>query len=516
MKIKSLKELFVESIENYSENALVISDREEKIIHYADAEYIVNRITAKLCSELKKGEKICVYSPYHLESIFLFWAAISAGIVFIPFDHNQSPVRLSSIVKETNASFVFCSAANFSSVKKLLPDGFPVIFFDDDKICPQKENLFSLWLNENTDENINRVISVDDPAVILYTSGTTGNPDGVMLSHGALYHSGHLISKTFNFKSDTRILNLGEIHTMSGMRNSLIAPLIKGASFIHAGVENRNKFSDILGLIEKYNCTILGTAPVFIKQLIQFEKDVDKNWLSGLEKIICTGSRLSKKTVIEFYSRYSIPLVNYYGLTETAGICISYSEKDFLDGEESIGRPVGCQIKIVGADGNEVKSGETGELFIKSTQLAMGYFNDKVKTEKYFKNGWFNTRDLALVRSDGFIELHGRSRDIIKNAYTELIYPEEIEIALEKLDQVLEAGVCGYISAMGDERIAAFVVPREEIKDKELFYKELKNALLDELGSHHIPGKYYIKKSLPRNALGKLLRRKLESEAENT
>lgn len=513
MRQKSLKEFFIDSTQRYANNALIFSDAEEKVIHYADAEFIVNRITAKLCSELKKGEKICIYSPYHLESIFLFWAAMSAGIVFIPFDHNQSLSRLSSVVKDTNPSFVFCNAASFSSVKNALPADFPVVFFDDDKDCPDKEKVFSSWLSENKAASINRAITADDPAVILYTSGTTGNPDGVILSHGALYHSGHLISKTFNFNSNTRLMNLGEIHTMSGLRNSLIAPLFEGASFIHASVEKRNKFSDILHLIEKYNCTILGTAPVLIKQLLQFEKDVDRNRLSSLDKIICTGSRLSKNTIVEFYSCYSIPLINYYGLTETAGICVSFSEKDFLDGEESIGLPVGCQIKIIGSNSEEVENGKIGELLIKSPQLAMGYFNNELKTEEYFKNGWFNTRDLALQRSDGYIELHGRSRDIIKNAYTELIYPEEIEIALEKLDSVLEAGVCGYISAMGDERIAAFVVPAEEITDKELFFKELKSALQNELGSHHIPGKYYIKKSLPRNTLGKLLRRKLETEA---
>jgi long-chain acyl-CoA synthetase/feruloyl-CoA synthase len=141
-----------------------------------------------------------------------------------------------------------------------------------------------------------------------------------------------------------------------------------------------------------------------------------------------------------------------------------------------------------------------------------GYYRREDLTQEIIRDGWLYTGDLAMKRPDGHFMLAGRKRNIIKNAHTELVHIEEVELCLERHLQIVEAAVCGYTSAFGDERMAAFVVPSIPPDNPTVLFRNLRKYLAAELGRHKVPAVFFVRRQLPRSSAGKLLREQLKKE----
>jgi acyl-coenzyme A synthetase/AMP-(fatty) acid ligase len=349
-------------------------------------------------------------------------------------------------------------------------------------------------------------ISPSDLAVILYTSGSTGIPKGVMLSQQALFNSGLLAAKHFNWCFNEIFMNLGDLHSMSGLRNSCLAPLHVGASFVIATSDERNSVLLLLGLVQRLGVHYLGVAPTVIRQMNIIYSESRKNQVETLKAVLCTGGPLAKDQLAGFYSKYGKPVLNYYGLTETAGLCAGHDFETFNPEDNSIGRATGAELVIL-PDPSASREEGTGELLVKSQNLMSGYFNREKETEQVLKNGYFHTGDIVRKRGDGCYELLGRKRNIVKNVRSELIYLEEIDAALESHPRVKECCCCGYARFEEDEKIVAFVViqgesnhPMQDIID------QIRKYLIGKVGKHRAPWCYYPEESLPRNSAGKIQR----------
>jgi acyl-coenzyme A synthetase/AMP-(fatty) acid ligase len=201
--------------------------------------------------------------------------------------------------------------------------------------------------------------------------------------------------------------------------------------------------------------------------------------------------------------------MNYYGLTETAGLCAGVIPQ--MDGARpgSIGVPLGCRIRIVDQAGEPVKAGETGELLICSDQLMAGYWREPLLTERVLRDGWFHTGDLVRREPDGSLSLMGRLTESFKDRRGEFIHPAAIEEAMELHPLVVEAGVCGYTAADGETAMAAFVVTEPAAAWGEL-EGELRRFVAERLGTHRTPDRIERIDVLPRGTNDKLLRRILQ------
>jgi len=515
----TLQELIQEAFQKYSSNSLIYSDQEGSVFRYMDAEAITYAIAEKLRSHgISRGDFVCSYSAVHPESVLLFWACAMMGIIFVPLDHSWPFLLLEKVIRRVKPSLIFCDMIRATELSK---ENIPTPTIVYDSLNKESGNSVGLTFSEwiiDTDPNIDILPDIThlDTAVILFTSGTTSEPKGVMLSQGALTRSGWLMKKAFGFEAQDIQFSIGELNAMSGLRNPCVATLHAGSSFVIASSEKRSNILAISELIRDYKCTIVSTAPAVVRQLIQFRERLPGMAFRSLKHIVSTGSELKEDLIREFQDQFKIKLINYYGLTETCGLCIGMTVFHKNSGyEDTIGVPIGAIAEVVDEQNKPVKQGEAGELRIKSPNLMNGYFQDEELTATILKDGWFYTGDLAIIRMDHHISLIGRKTDIIKDVHANLIHPGEIESILETHPLVKEAGVCGYIAEGGEERIAAFIVPEDPVINETEYFKGLNNWIEKNQGERKRASKFIIKKSLPKSGNNKLLRRKLSDELEN-
>lgn len=512
----SLDKLWNKQFRQYATAPFLLNDEDGSSFSYSDAAVVIKMVQGALVRQrLKKGDRIVVITSFHEEAVFLFWACMNLGVVFVPIDANHAQPLLLKIVEKVGPSLIFCDReklATFDGVSEI-----KVIVFDSgaDDLATLGYDLFSAWIHETQEVSLSPIaLSPDDLAVVLFTSGTSNIPKGVKLSHGALYRSGFLVKRLFSLETSDRLLSLGGIHAMSGLRNPCIASVHAGCSVVVPPSGDRQSPFLIVGTISRYSCTVLSTAPAFIRFLVGEVKRIGESALQSLRIVLCTGSELPSTIVTSFYNQYKKPICDYYGLTETAGLCIGVSSTMNQPHTGSIGFPVGAKVQIRGEGGKELPQGFAGELWISSPNLMLGYLDEPETTDLVLQNGWFRTGDLAAFLPNGEIVLKGRMSDIIKNVTGDLIQPGEIESVLETHPNVLEAGVCGIRKNSGEELMVAYIVPVGNVPEEQLF-KVLSLYLKEHLGKYRVPHMFQTRESLPRNSYGKLLRRQLIKELKN-
>ncbi len=509
--MSTLQRLCNDAFQKYLARIVLRIDETEEKLSYSEAEELIVIIEKRLTLEnVHQGDRICSISPLNLESILLAWACFRLGIIFVPIDHSWSKDLINYAIQEVSPKLVFTSSQIY------LSEVFQTITYDECSEC----NTFIDWLHKTEIRDIipdMRNLTDADEAIILYTSGSTGYPKGVVLSHGALFRSGKLVTELFEWQSEDIFLNLGDLHSMSGFRNTCIAPLHVGCSAIIANEKSRSTALMLPEMIKRNNCTLIGVAPIVISQFNLSANRFDSDTFREVRAILCTGSFLDPKQIKLFYENFSCPILNYYGLTETSGLCSGHSFKTFDTEEISIGLEVGATLQIVDEKNNPVPDGTSGFLRVKSKNLMKGYFKKPTLTQQVLKNKWYYTGDIALKRSDGHIILKGRSRNIIKNAYSDLIHLEEVEMCLERHPIISEACICSYSTKYNEERMAAFIVLREgsDIENKNTVINKIKSFIESNIGFKKNPHKFIFVKKLKRNKNGKVLRNKHKESLEN-
>lgn len=500
-----------ETQRKYSQRPLLFSDNDDSVFTYADASDVVDMIIVQLFQlGVEKGDKIVVWSPQHLEVPLICWAALIIGATIVPLDPDMDSESLQNILTEIQPIIIFTDYANFGQYKNNFL--VPTVILDEGDECflPNDSFWFAEWLKQDvSSEKCFNKVTPEDPAVILYTSGTSDQPKGVVLSQEALLNSGFLIADSYKWNSEDILLSLGEFHTMSGFRNPCVACLHSGSGLVVASSETRRNCLVVASCIQQHQVTLLGAVPETLRHFNRFKERTSISDLSSLRHVICTGSNLTQEVQQCFTDHYDIPVYNYYGLTETAGFCIGVLPESSTISPGSIGWPHNCITRVADGQGNPVEPNHIGELFIYSPNLMTQYYNAPELTESVMLSGWYRTFDLARREIDDSITLCGRADDAIKNSRGELSHPGEVETILEKNKNIEAAGVCGYTDQKGQQYFAAFVIPKDEEVEAGLLIFDIKKWLLATRCSLESIKLFRIVKTLPRGVNGKLLRRKL-------
>jgi long-chain acyl-CoA synthetase len=220
---------------------------------------------------------------------------------------------------------------------------------------------------------------------------------------------------------------------------------------------------------------------------------------------MCTGNMLTENLREEVKKLFNITVLNYYGATETSGICIAQKLEDTNYAEVNIGSAIDCIAQIVDANNNTVPIGDKGEVRIYSTNLMKGYLHAPALTEETIQNGWYYTKDIGSYTKEGNIILHGRTREIIKTPNEEIIYTREIQNIINQLDFVEESIVVSFLQN-DCEKTAVFIVlkPQTSIISQEELKNEIRKIIANTLGEYALPGKIVFVDNLPYNENGKL------------
>ena len=507
-KEQTFRGLWDRACQSYADQLAVLAQAEETELSYEEADELVQVLVQRLLQAgVSKGDYIVVLGPLELEMNLVVWACAYLGAVVVPLMPEKGEKTINNILERVEPKMVFLNAACAPLIQE---SSVEQIYFDQEEQQLDGPE-FSEWLEEVDDTQLVPLpeVAPEDPMVVLFTSGSTGVPKGVVLQHASLMRSARLITESFEWSGTDRYLALTGLDSMSGLRNACLAPIEVGACLV---IPEASKMSNAFGIADTIGDTetsIIAATPPLFRQFLNFSGRL-KGQLGSLKLVMSTGSNLSQELRDQFKANFNLEIYNYYGLTETCGICLTQLPRLQKQAEGNIGLPVQSIAQIVDENDQLLPLGEEGELRILSPNLMQGYLKDEAKTQAVLRDGWYYTGDLAIQHADGSISLRGRKRDIVKIASGDLIYPIEIEQQLEQFEEVKQAFV-GKIIQQDAEALIAFVVPAKE----EVSVRSIQTYLKNELGEHKVPSQVYIKTALPKLSNGKIDQQTLMAEIKS-
>jgi acyl-coenzyme A synthetase/AMP-(fatty) acid ligase len=469
-----------------------------------DAHEILRRVEAAAAAlralGVRTGDRVLFCGDQGLPAFIAFWAAVTNGAAFVPVDPAWPLFACRRALARIAPRLVLIEAAATDSPWHSLSRSAQLVPIDSDA-----------RIQSATSERLGPPgVSGNAPAACLFTSGSTADPKIVVLSRDALLRSGELVVASFGWCTGERLLNLADPHTMSGLRNAFLAAPIAGMRWVCAPRQVRPTIFSLLEVLQAVAPQRIVAAPLFLRHVNLLGSRVPRDLFNQALAVYCTGAELNPLEVQHFYARFGIPVINYYGLTETVGLCLTQSQEHWRPEDSSIGHPVGCEIRIVDERGNEAAAGEEGELQVRQRCPMSGYLEDPRATAEILQGGWLRTGDVVRRRADGSVVIVGRRANFIKVPTTEKIHPREIEAVLEEHELVAEAAVCGLPDvAGGGERIAALLVARNTARAAACSSGEIARFVMERLGSARAPKIVRWVGSIPRSPNGKIVRAQL-------
>lgn len=450
------------------------------------------------------GDRVAMLCGQHPEAVLLTWAIWRLGAVVVPLRKElaDAPSQLAPLLDRIEPALLVLDrprlgAAALTACTALLLDAL----HDDAtplpaaNTVPELSALLEDWLALPSPP-VAHVVQPDDAAVILFTSGSTGTPKGVVHSQRALLHSGQLAATEFGWHDQDMLLSLGEYHTMSGLRNPLVAALFAGASVYLADEAERHSVARTLQAAQRHGVTVLSTGPAWLAMLDLLPSHLTQH-PAGLRQILSTGAPLQPALHAALAQRMDVAIVDYYGLTETGGLCMLF---EHVPGTGAVaGKPVGAVVQICDADGRPLPAGQAGELRVHSNQLMRGYWRDPARTARVLRDHWLYTGDIASHDGQGRITVLGRHDDRLKNEYGDAVHPAPLERVLRGLPHVREAAVTA-----GPQGLVGLLVVDDGF-DMAAFV----GACRRQPTADTLPRQWRVLKALPYTAAGKLDRKSL-------
>ncbi|MEP6682597.1 MAG: AMP-binding protein [Parafilimonas sp.] len=447
---------------------------------------------------LKKGDRIGLLdlnTPYAVQFIS---GAMLIGVIPVSLNWRAMPAEINFVINDAGINHFFYGAA-FVKLIENLPSSNVKLHKIEDEI----NNEISFKLNEAIDEN--------DTCVILYTSGTTGNPKGVLISYKNIYSCYQLCAwDTPSFGPDTRNLVCGPLYSIFGF-GAFFACIYAGATNVLVRMFEPNMVAKIISETKTTNALLV---PIMIKMICMID-GIDKFDFSALKHIQYGGSPISADTLIKAHKIFNCYFTQVYGLTESAGVGCSLRFDDhasilasanIIDNTLllSAGKPsFGIEMIVVDDNNNVLDKNAPGEVWIKGENISNGYWNSSEDNKKMFSDdGWLKTADIGYFDEAGYLFLIDRKNDKIVSKGVN-IFPAEIERVLEQHPQIKEVAVIAVPDDKAGEAVCAVVVLREG----ELELAELQNWCKGKMPDYKIPKYLEIKTELPRNPTGKILRR---------
>lgn len=463
---------------------------------YADAEKQSAQIAHCLTRlGLKPGDRVTVQVEKSPQALFLYLACLRAGLVFQPLNTAYRATELNYFFTDAEPGLVICDSQNEALITPLaLQAGVKYILtlnndgsgtlMEAARPCPT--------------EFITLSRDPDDLAALLYSSGTTGKPKGIMLSHQNLYENAKTLAEIWEFTSRDRLLHALPIFHIHGLFVAIGCVMMSGAS-----MRWLPKFSVTEVLRYLPECSVMMGIPTYYTRLLtsnDFTHDTCKH-----SRLFISGSApLLKETFSEFQQRTGHTILERYGMTETG-----MNTSNPVNGERqagTVGLPLpGVELRAVDDQGEPVAVDETGNLQVKGANVFKGYWRKPDKTvEDFTADGFFNTGDKGKISAEGYVTIVGRTKDMIISGGLN-IYPKEIEEVIDELIQVKESAVIGVPHADFGEAVVAIAVAAVAVREDSPLSEQLViDAVMQQLAGFKAPKKVFFVDELPRNTMGKV------------
>ena len=465
-------------------------------------------VSRKLVSALndagvKRGDRVIVQMPNCVEVLQSFGAIWRLGAIAVPVNYMMKDDEIAAIYEDSGPKAVISVIDFLPKIKagQARAPGLETIILVDDKV---PEGTFSFHALVNNARETKEIVDTNDDevAALIYTAGTTGAPKGVMLTHGSLYANSKM-----SYES-TRMPH--------GMTNITVLPLCHAYGIVvaNSGLFYERTTSVILDTfdletlfssIDKYDARLVALVPTMYVFMLMYPNP-QKHDLSRVKYWLCGSAPLAQATWNQFYERFGGRIYEGWGLSESG----ASGSANPCDGRPvkvgSIGIPyVGMTMGIMDDSGNLLGAGLSGEIVLKGPSLMKGYWKKPKETAGVIVDGWLHTGDVGYKDEDGYYWITDRKKDLIIKG-GENISPRTIEEVLYAHPQVAEAAVIAMKDDVYGENIKAFVALKPGAQTSS---EDILNYCRSELSSFFVPKEVVFLPSLPKNPVGKILKKEL-------
>lgn len=463
-----------------------------------------NRVARALIAQgVQPGDRVALLDTTSAVSYELFYGCAKAGAILMPLNWRLSPSEIAGIIADGRPALLLYAPSLQGLLAQTAHNCRRLVLGPD----------YAQWRDAAAATDPQRPVLPDEILLLLYTSGTTGQPKGVKISHDNLSFVERIAAEAWDFTADSVNLVAMPLFHIGGIGYGMMALSQGGATVLLSQPEPQA----VLTAISQENVTHAFFVPTVVQRLIDHAKETNSGPL-GLVRVIYGAAPMNPAMLRRAMAVFGGGFVHAYGMTETSGTvtCLPPHEHH-LEGPHA-GRLNSCgralpwvEIQLVDPQTRQpVALGEVGEIWVRSGMVMAGYWEKPAETEAALVDGWLRTGDAAYQDTDGYIYIHDRYKDMIISG-GENIYPTEIENVLYTHKAVAEVAVIGIPHPRWGETPRAYVVTRPGAAASA---EELRAFVRDRLAHYKCPSSFVFLDALPRNASGKILKHELRALAE--
>lgn len=440
---------------------------------------------------IKRGDRVTVQVHKSPQALCLYLACIRAGFVYHPLNTGYQKKELTYFLEDAGPALIVCYSANLEAMRRVArPAGIEHLYtLDADgggTLIEQSRCLPA--------EFADAVHGKNDLAALLYSSGTTGTPKGIMLTHGNLLSNALALVQAWEFSDADVLLHALPIYHVHGLFVATHCILLSGASMHWLPGFDTKQVIDRLP-----ECTVMMGVPTYYNRLLgdtNFCRETAKN----MRLFISGSAPLLEETFHAFATRTGQRILERYGMTETG-----MNTSNPLHGERragTVGLPLpGVQLRVCDDKGTPLPRNEVGNLQVRGENVFMGYWKLPAKSaEDFTADGYFNTGDKGRIDDDGYVSIVGRAKDMVITGGLN-VYPKEIELVIDALPGVRESAVIGVPHHDFGEALVAVIVAEQGVLPGE---RDILSQIRNELAAFKVPKRVVLTAELPRNSMGKV------------
>lgn len=458
---------------------------------------------------LKKGMRIALLMSNCSEFLEIFFACARTGIIMVPLNFRLAVPEILYILRDSAPEVLVYSAEFAAKVAEIRKAGA-----DIKKYCcltrddVQNDASFTDYVAEFEPAAplLAEEVSLSDPLFIMYTSGTTGDPKGAVLTHRNILFGAIHSLLGYGVDRSYKSLIVAPLFHIGALAASVTPIVYAGGSLV---VSSFFSASETIEAICREKVNYMFAVPVMYSMMAAAPewKQAD---LSHVHFFISGGAPIPLPVIRKYQEEKGVGFVQGYALTET-GRLTSLDLADSIRKAGSVGKEVfHVDLRIIDEQGGDVRTGEAGEIIVRGPNVFAGYWNNEKATKAAFGEGWFHTGDMGRRDEEGFVYIVGRKVEMIISS-GENIYPVEVERALQGIAGIREAAVIGLPDSKRGEVVGAFVITE---KNASVTENGIIGALADKIAHYKIPRRIFFVDDFPRNSSGKVLKRILKKRAE--
>jgi acyl-CoA synthetase (AMP-forming)/AMP-acid ligase II len=497
MKHRSLRELVETTCRENASRIFLHLPEQEGSITFGEMQRLTRELAFLLSAAgFHKQERIAILLNNGSAAAVALLGVTAAGGVAVPLNPKLTRAEIDWQLEHSKARFILTERP----ADDLLPEGKR-----RELVIPHQDGNPLVFI-ERFPAHRAETISVDtsapestDPAIILYTSGTTGKPKGVILTHGNLLSNARGVQEAHQLTSrDTGLCILPLFH-INGLVVTLITSMLVGSSLVLPKKFSSRHFWQWIAI---YNATWFSAVPTILSILL-FQPIPSKAEISSMRFARSASAPLPIAVLEEFEARTGVPVIESYGMSEAGGQVTSNPLHTRKPG--SAGLPFTNALRVVDEHGLPLGANQTGEIILRGPNVSRGYLENSDANRESFQDGWFHTGDLGYCDSDGYAFLVGRKKELINRA-GEKIAPREIEEIIYRMPEVEQAAVVGVPDCIYGEEVASFLVLRPGLS---LTEERVTAHCSENLAEFKVPKQVFFVEELPKGPNGKIQRRKL-------